>query len=101
MQKRSLGSLALWMLCTLGLYQVYWLVKTKDELNAMGAKIPTAWLLIIPFVNFYFFYRYSQAFTKYVNRDNPPLAYFALLMVLPWIATFIFQDYINKRAAKK
>jgi len=33
-------------LITFGIYGLVWYVKTKNEMNAKGAQIPTAWLLI-------------------------------------------------------
>ena len=36
---------------TFGIYGWYWIVKTKVEMNKLGAQIPTAWFLIIPIVN--------------------------------------------------
>ena len=98
MEKRSLAKMALLMLVTLGIYNLYWFVVTKDEMNKMGAKVPTAWILLIPFVGvYYFYYKYAEAFSKYVNKNNSPIAYFALMCVLPVVSTFIFQNYINEK----
>jgi hypothetical protein len=33
-------------------------------MNARGASIPTAWLWIIPFVNLYWWWRYSEGVEK-------------------------------------
>lgn len=38
-------------LITFGIYQIVWYVKTKNEMNQLGATIPTAWLVIVPIVN--------------------------------------------------
>lgn len=51
MEKRSPIGVFVLSLVTLGIYGIYWLVKTKGELNQRGASIPTAWLIIVPFVN--------------------------------------------------
>ena len=48
---------------TFGIYAIYWVVKTKGEINSLGAKIPTAWLMIIPIANLYFFYKYAEGFS--------------------------------------
>lgn len=97
-QKRDLGMMIILFIVTFGLYFFYWAVKTKNELNAMGGEIPTALLMIIPFANFYFWYRYAQAFCKYVTRSNDELAYFALLAFVPFVGMFIVQDKLNKLA---
>jgi hypothetical protein len=44
---------------TCGIYPIVWYVSTKEEMNARGAAIPTAWLLIVPFVNVYWMWRYA------------------------------------------
>ncbi len=53
MQQRSPFLVFLLSLITFGIYGIVWYVKTKNEMNARGAQIPTAWLLIIPIVNIY------------------------------------------------
>ena len=42
-------------------YQIYWFVQTKKEMTELGCKIPTSWLMIIPFVSFYWDWKYSEA----------------------------------------
>ena len=49
---------------TCGLYHIYWFVNTKIEMNRRGADIPTAWLILIPFVNIYWLWRWSQGVEK-------------------------------------
>ena len=49
---------------TCGIYYIYWLVSTKREMNRLGAEIPTSWLIIIPFVNIYWFWCWSQGVEK-------------------------------------
>ena len=52
--KRDPTLVIIFTIITFGIYSIYWAVKTKNEINSLGADIPTAWLLIIPFGNFYF-----------------------------------------------
>ena len=81
--------------CTFGLYAIYWLVKTKEEINSMGGEIPTAWLLLIfP----YFYYKYAEAFAKVVKKDEKGIMYFLLLMFLSPVGMFIVQTELNKYA---
>jgi hypothetical protein len=47
-------------LVTCLIYHIYWLVATKLEMNERGAKIPTAWLIIIPLVNFYWLWKWAE-----------------------------------------
>lgn len=97
MEKRSLLSMFFLGLVTLGIYLIYWFFATRREMVAKGAKIPSAWLVIIPFANFYFLYKYSEAFTRYVSKANSPLTYFLLLVFLPGISQFILQHIINEK----
>lgn len=94
MKKRSLSSIALLMFSTLNFYSIYWWVVTKNELNKMGAKIPTAWLRFIPIASMYFHYKYAQAFSKYVDRSNSPIAYFVLIELILSM-TLPLQIYYN------
>ncbi len=97
-QKRDLFTVALLMLFTLGIYFIYWAVKTKGELCSMGADIPTAWLLIIPVVNFYFWYKYADAFTTFVKKGSDPIGYFLLMAFIPFAGVFVVQSELNKLA---
>jgi hypothetical protein len=98
MKNRSLLNMFLLGLVTLGIYYIYWFFATRREMVAKGAKIPSAWLAIIPFANFYFLYKYSEAFYKYVNKENSPMTYFLLLVLLPGISEFVLQYIINENS---
>jgi hypothetical protein len=102
MTVRSLGTMILLFLVTFGLYQIYWTVVTKRELNTLGARIPTAWLLIIPVVNIYFLYTFAQGYAKVVVNDERPtatLVYFLLLMCLyPLVSMLVMQFQMNQYA---
>ena len=94
---RSLIATFLLLLFTLGIYSIYWVVVTKQEINNLGGRIPTAWLFIIPFVNIYFIYRFTQEFTKIVLHDDTQAAsYFILFLFLPFIGVLFFQSKMNK-----
>lgn len=47
-KKRSLLVMLVLTIVTLGLYPLYWLVTTRREMVATGAKIPTTLLAIVP-----------------------------------------------------
>lgn len=95
--KRDMVTMIILMLITCGLYLIYWTVVTKNELNRMGAQIPSAWLFIIPFANFYFIYKFAEAFAAIVLEDeNQTVAYFLLLALLMPIGAIIYQVQMNK-----
>lgn len=97
MEKRDLISMFFLSIVTLGIYHIYWIVKTKTAMNKLGAHIPTAWLMIVPFVNFYFGWKFCNAFAEKVQKDNNEISYFLLYVLLPFISMLIFQYYINQK----
>ena len=84
---------------TFGIYALYWIVKTKGEINSFGAKIPTALLAIIPIANIYFFWKYSEGFSTFVKKDNSPILWFLLWLVIAPVAMILIQVDLNKHAA--
>lgn len=82
---------------TLGFYLIYWTVITKNELNKNGANIPTAWLMIIPFANLYFYYKFAQAFAVQVLKDKSlTIPYFLLIPFLKPLGVLIYQAHMNR-----
>ncbi len=96
MIKRSPIAVLLLPLVTFGIYSIYWQVKTKTELNTRGAKIPTAWLLIVPFVNIYWLWKYSEGVEIVTNNRLSAVLAFILLFLLGFIGMAIIQDHFNK-----
>ena len=97
-KRNPIGVLVL-TVATLGIYGVYWVVKTKVDINSLGARIPTAWLFIIPIVNIYFVYKYAEGFSRHVRKDNRPVIWFLLYMLLLPVAMVLFQMGLNKAAS--
>ena len=83
---------------TFGLYQLYWYVKTKQEINGLGAQIPTAWLLIVPIANIYWNYKYCEGFSEFVKKDNNTILWFLVMFFVPIIIPAIVQSELNKLA---
>lgn len=51
MKQRSIGKMFGLFIVTLGFYRLYWLAKTRGELQEKTKlKIPSVWLLLIPYV---------------------------------------------------
>lgn len=97
---RSLLFMFLMSIFTLGIYIIYWAVKTKNELRSLGADIPTALLVVVPFAHFYFWYKYSQGFVSIVEKqpENKSLVilYFIALQCIPIAGILIVQEKLNK-----
>jgi len=83
---------------TLGVYYIYWTVKTKNELVVLGADIPTAWLIIIPIANWYFSWKYSEGVQYISNRSVDGVLLFILFIVFFPAAIYLTQKEINRHA---
>lgn len=96
MQKRSLGAVFLLTLVTLGFYSIYWEVKTKGEMVARGADIPTAWLLLVPFANIWWLWKYCEGVEHVTSGKTSGTVSFLVLFLLGVIGMLIVQDAFNK-----
>ena len=85
-------------LITFGIYSLVWFVKTKNEMNTKGAKIPTAWLLIIPLINYLWLWKFSEGVELVTNKEMGAAVAFLLVFVLGVIGMAIIQDKLNKVA---
>jgi Domain of unknown function (DUF4234) len=85
---------------TFGIYGLYWMVKTKGEMNSLGAQIPTAWLIIIPFVNIWWYWKYCEGVDQITSgKLSTPIA-FLVIWLLGSIGYAIVQnDFNNIQAA--
>lgn len=97
-KKRNVALVYVLMIVTLGLYGIYWFVSTKNEMNRMGAKIPTAWLLIIPIANIFLSYKYCEGFATVVKKDSQTLLWFIIWFFVGIIMPAIVQSELNKIA---
>jgi len=93
---RSILMVYLLSILTFGIYYLYWAVQTKEEMNSLGANVPTGWLLIIPIANLYWWYKYCDAFAKFVSKDNNGVLYFIIVIILPIIIPAIVQSGLNE-----
>ncbi len=105
MKNRSPITVFLLSIITLGIYDIYWLVVTKNELNKRTKQhVPTIWLLIFPLIPFIAGYIlliasgiYSQPSTCYsecaipmgVNTYTSPLVVGAILILVFGVTFFI------------
>ncbi|MDO8578886.1 MAG: DUF4234 domain-containing protein [Dehalococcoidales bacterium] len=83
---------------TLGIYGIAWCVMTKNEMNAKGAHIPTAWLIIIPIVSIYWMWKLSEGVELVTNKEMSAAVAFLLVFFLGVIGAAIVQDKLNKVA---
>ena len=95
---RNIFLVYLFSIITFGIYAIYWAVSTKNEINSLGADIPTAWLIIVPIANLYWVYRYCEGFALKAKKDNNTLLWFILFILVGIIMPAIIQSELNKRA---
>lgn len=98
MKKRNAFAVFILPFVTFGIYGIVWYVSTKEEMNTKGAQIPTAWLLIIPFVNLYWLWVYAKGVEKVTNGASSALSNFLLRLFLGPIGMAITQSAFNKVA---
>jgi len=98
MKKRNPIAVLILSFITLGIYGIYWMVVTKNGMKSRGADIPTAWLIIIPFVNWWWEWKFSQGVEKVTNGGMTAPIAFLLLWILGMIGGAIIQSELNKVA---
>ena len=96
MTRRSSLAVLLLTCVTFGIYGIFWLVKTKDEMNLKGASIPTAFLLIIPLVNLYWMWKYAEGVEVVTDRRMSGPVAFLVLWLLGVIGMAILQSEFNR-----
>jgi len=101
MTKRSPAAVFVLSIITLGIYALYWLVRTKTEMNSNGASIPTAWYLIIPLANIWWYWKFSQGVEEVTHKGMSAGVAFLMLWLLPIIGSAIIQSTLNEAAEKK
>jgi membrane protease YdiL (CAAX protease family) len=100
MKNRSLAAVILLPFVTFGIYTLYWFVSTKGELNAKGANIPTAWLLLVPVVNIFWYYKYFEGAEQVTSgKTNTIMLFLIGLLVTNLISSAIAQDAYNNLVA--
>lgn len=84
---------------TCGFYAIYWYVVTKQEMNKLGADIPTAWLLIIPFVNIWWLWRWAKGVELVTKGAWGAVPAFLLCWFVAIVGIPLTQHYFNQSAA--
>lgn len=95
MKQRNPIAILLLPFVTFGIYSIYWQISTKGELNEKGANIPTSWLLIVPIVNIWWLWKYSEGVEEVTNGKSTATITFILLFLLGFIGEAIVQTTFN------
>ena len=88
---------------TIGIYSIYWLVSTTNELRRMSSKAPDPWmllLLLVPVVNIvvdiWYYWKYSEAVEE-VSGVNMVLLFIFWIILSP-VSMVLTQIELNKKA---
>jgi len=101
MKERSPLAVFVLPFITFGIYSLYWLVATKTEMNRNGTNIPTAWLLIVPLANIWWYWKFSEGVEEVTHRQMSAGVAFLMLFLLPVIGPAIIQTTLTKVAEIK
>jgi hypothetical protein len=82
MKQRSPLYVVVLTLVTLGIYSIVWFVQTRREMVSRGADIPTAWLMIVPIVNFYWIWKWSEGVEQVTSNKMSQAMAFLLVCAL-------------------
>ena len=96
MQNRSVASVIILTLVTFGIYGLVWAVKTKNEMNAQGADIPTAWLLIVPIASLWWLWKYSAGVEHVTKGKMSAIMTLVLFWLIGIVGMAIVQHEFNQ-----
>ena len=96
MKKRNVALVVVFSILTFGIYNIVWLISTKNELNKLGAKIPTGILLFIPIANIIWLWHYAQGVEIATNQKMSSTIAFILHLFLGTIGSAVIQHEFNQ-----
>ena len=99
---RNPALVIIFSIITLGIYTIYWLVSTTNELRRITSSAPNPWFLflfLLPIVNIivalWYYWKYSKAIKEISDFDNVLL--FILWIIISPVAMVIAQIQLNKK----
>ncbi len=97
--KRSVATVIILTFVTFGIYSLVWAVKTKNEMNSLGANVPTAWMILIPFIGpLLWYWKFSGGVEHVTAGKMSGVIAFILIVLLGFIGMAIIQAELNKVA---
>ncbi|MCK4896783.1 MAG: DUF4234 domain-containing protein [Candidatus Heimdallarchaeota archaeon] len=95
-RKRNPLLVLILIIITFGVYGLVWIVKTKNEMNELGAKILTAWFIIIPILQIYWFWRYCESFSNVTQKIDAVVLFLIAIIFYPAFV-WIVQSGLNEK----
>ena len=84
---------------TLGVYTFVWLYRSKEELNAAGAQIPSLFWVFVPTVNIWWFWRYGKGLELVSGGRLNHVTTFVFLLLLDSVGIYLLQYQLNRLPA--
>ena len=81
-RRHALAIIAL-SLASAGAYAIAWLVETRREMNQLGARIPSPWLLAVPITALYWAWCWSEGVRHVTAARTTTGAAFCLWLLGP------------------
>lgn len=103
-ERQNLITLFFLIIFTFGIYYVFWLYHTKEDINGIGGKIPTFLLFWIPILNIYFFYCFAYEFVRCIRKQEDRwviVGHFLFALFFWFIFPFVIQYQINEYYCKQ
>ncbi len=98
MTKRSPAAVFFLPIITFGIYSLVWYVKTKDEMVAKGADIPSFFLMFLPIANFIWLWKYCQGVEHVTGGKMSAGSAFGMMLALGVIGMAMIQGKFNEVA---
>ena len=95
MKKRGVVGVLILFCITFGIYPLVYFYKTKEEMNTLGAGIPSYILVFIPIVNFFWIWKWCCGVEKVTNNAMGGALAFVLLLALGPIGIAVVQSKLN------
>ena len=99
MTQRSPVVVFLLMVVTVGIYLVYWLWVTANEMNRGDAEIPHPVLSLVPIVQIWWLWKWAGGVQRVTGGQWSQAGTFVLSMLLPGIGAAIVQSAFNRASA--
>lgn len=91
MKKRSIGKMLLLTIVTIGIYRLYWFIKTRAEMKSIAdVDIPTPWIFAIPFFGYVFGFGLLFATSSSTGSNPFSLLIFYALIFASFIITALW-----------
>jgi hypothetical protein len=92
-QRNGIALIAL-SIASAGAYELVWLAETRLEMNRLGARIPSLWLLVLPIAALYWGWCWAEGVRHVTAGRTSVLAAFGFLLLGP-IGMALLQSRFN------